>query len=150
MKEDIKYETVLVEDFVFEKVKKNDVKINIPQSPLFYQAFNYRIVIGLFPQLNMDDVNKVDSIKIIRIDSEGITQSYIYAEASSLSMLLMKFKSDNSKTADDRLRATVVDYLMHYYGADTISQEKFLEKYNEKLNNLSEIINCKWNRILKK
>lgn len=131
-------EVLTVEGFVYEKVMKTDIKINIPQEPIFFQAFNHRVVTGLFPQFATWGDNKVWEIKIVQITSDEIFNTTVRTDARNLSETLSRFEIKN-KQRKDTIIEEVVRYLRDFYTDDRISKEIFMAKYNEKISGLNEI-----------
>ena len=134
-------EVLSVEGYVYEKVKKTDININIPQKPIYFQAFNHRVVTGLFPILATWERNQVYALKIVQITSEHIFTTTVYTDAKHLSEIISRFEIKN-KSRRDILIDEVVRYLKNFYTDDRITQKTFLDAYNDQLNEISDIIRC--------
>lgn len=121
-------EHILIEEYVYEKVKKNDVIINIPQEPIYFQEYNHRVIFGLFPQFATWGDNSVWEIQIIRISSDKIIKTFIRTSPRELSDMVSRFNVKN-KSEEDYLRDTVVRYLKDYFNNDRVQKKHFLDKY---------------------
>lgn len=121
---------VSVEEYVYEKIKKYDVIVNIPQEPIYYQKWNHRTIIGLFPQFATWSDNSVWEIQIIQITDKTIERTMVRTSPKDLSDLISRFVIKN-KTSEDNLKDEVVRYLRDYFTDDRVSKEVFVSKYNE-------------------
>ena len=130
---------VKVEQYVYEKVKKSDVEIQIPNEPIYFQAYNHRVVTGVFPQFAEWDNNKVWELQIVQITEKEITRAFVRTSPKELSDIISRFEIKN-KTKEDYLMDEVVRYLRDFFTDDRISKQTFVAKYNDKLSKLSEII----------
>jgi hypothetical protein len=83
---------VTIEKYVYEKVKKCDVVVNIPQEPIYFQEFNHRVIIGLFPQFATWDDNSVWKIQIVEITDKTIERTMIETSPKELSDLVSRFE----------------------------------------------------------
>jgi hypothetical protein len=120
---------IKVETYEFKRVKKTDVDVTIPTEPIFYQEYNCRVVIGIFPiYQSWDDTSKIWKLDIVRITNEDILIGHIHTTPTAfsdvLSRLDMKGKSSHASMIDD-----VVVRLVKYYESDRITETIFKEKY---------------------
>lgn len=129
---------VTVEEYVYEKVKKSDVVINIPQEPLYFQEYNHRVVIGLFPQRATWSDNSVYEIQVIQITEKTIESTFVRTSPQQLSDIILRFDIKN-KNQEDILKDRVVRCLKHPFADDRISREVFLLKYEQYLERVSGI-----------
>jgi len=129
---------VSIEEYVYEKVKRLDVIVNIPQEPIFFQEYNHRTIIGLFPQFTTWGDNSVWEIQIIKITDKIIQRTMIRTSIRELSDLVSRFEFKN-KSQEDYLKDRVVRYLKDFFTDDRVSKEVFLAKYNQYLRSVSDI-----------
>jgi len=129
---------VEVVQYVYEKVKKSDVIINIPQEPIYFQEYNHRIIIGLFPVFAdwKGGDNSLYAINVIKITNSVIQKTSVPIHAESLSRILSTLSVKN-KSEEDYLKDKVVIYLKDFFTDDRVSKEVFVAKYNSFLNELS-------------
>ena len=121
---------IQVEEFVYEKVKKTDSIINIPQVPMFFQEYNGDVVYGLFPKFATWANNELYEIVIIRIaDLTDLTITVLRTSPTSLSDEIAEFSLAN-RSRDALIRETVIRYLKDYYGSSQITKDRFMEIYN--------------------
>lgn len=130
---------IKVEEFVYEKVHKADIEISIPQEPIFFQEYNRRVLIGIFPQRATWGNNEIWELRIIEVTKEKIQNTFIRTNSDELSKIISNFGIKN-KSLEDYLQDKVVRYLKDYYGQDSVSKETFINGYQEQLNRLQEII----------
>jgi hypothetical protein len=130
---------VKVEQYVYEKVKKSDVEIQIPNEPIFFQAHNYRVVTGVFPQFAKWDNGRVWELQIVQVKEDEIVQAFVRTSPKELSDIISRFEIKN-KGRQDYLVDEVVRYLRDYFTDDRISKQTFVSKYNERLSKIAEII----------
>lgn len=129
---------VQVEEYVYEKVKKSDVTVKIPQEPIYYQEDNYRTVIGLFPQFATWLDYSVWEIQVVKITDKNIERTNIRTSTKELSEIISEFGFKN-KSNEDHLKDEIVGCLKDFYSVDRVSKEVFENKYNIYIKNLSEI-----------
>ena len=129
---------VTVEEYAYEKVKKSDVVINIPQEPLYFQEYNHRVVIGLFPQRATWSDNSVFEIQVIKITDKTIERTFIRTSSQELSDVISRFDIKN-KTQEESLQDKVVRYLKYPFADDRVSREVFLSKYERYLEEVSVV-----------
>lgn len=129
---------VNIEEYVYEKVKKSDVVINIPQEPIYFQEYNHRTIVGLFPQFATWSDNSVWEIQIIKITDKIIERTMVRTSPKELSDLVSRFEIKN-KTSEDYLQDKVVRYLKDFFTDNRVSQEVFVAKYNEYLRKVSDV-----------
>jgi len=134
-----KEEILLITDYVYERVKKSDIEIKIPKTPIFFQEYNFRTVIGLFPQFATWSDNSVWEIQIIKITEKEINRTFIRTNASNLSDLISRVTL-TGKNSEELLREKVVFWLKNRYGDDIVSKETFIKKYEQINEKLSELI----------
>ena len=127
---------VSIEEYVYEKVKKSDVVVNIPQEPIYFQEYNHRTIVGLFPQFATWGDNSVWEIQIVKITDKTIEKTMIRTSPKELSDLVSSFEIKN-KTQEDYLQDKVVRYLKDFFTDDRVSKEVFVSKYNEYLRKVS-------------
>lgn len=129
---------VNVDVYGYEKVKKSDVVINIPQEPVYFQEYNHRTIIGLFPQFATWNDNSVWEIQIVKITDNTIEKAMVRTNAKELSDIIIR--SDiKPKSQEDYLREKVVRYLKDFFTDDRVSKEVFNAKYNEFLRKISVV-----------
>jgi len=129
---------VNVEEYVYEKVKKSDVVINIPQEPIYFQEYNHRTIIGLFPQFATWDDNSVWEIQIVEITDKTIERAMIRTNSRELSDTISRFDI-KGKSQEDYLKDKVVRYLKDFFTDDRVSKEVFSAKYNDFLRKVSDV-----------
>ena len=129
---------VNIEEYVYEKVKKSDVLINIPQEPIYFQEYNNRTVVGLFPQFRTWDDNSVWEIQIVKVTDRNIERTIIRTSPKELSDLVSRFDIKN-KSQEDYLKDEVIRYLKDFFKEDRFSKEIFIGKYNEYLRKVSAV-----------
>lgn len=129
---------VQVEEYVYEKVKKSDVVINIPQEPIYFQEHNHRIIIGLFPQFATWGDNSVWEIQIVKVTDKAIEKATVRTNAKVLSDTISRFDIKN-KSQEDYLKDKVVRYLKDFFTDDRVSKEVFSAKYNDFLRKVSDV-----------
>lgn len=133
--------TVSVEEYVYEKVKKSDVLINIPKEPIYFQEHNHKIVIGLFPQYNIwADVSTIYDIHIVKITNKTVEKATIRPDAIYLSYIISKFDV-KGKSQEDYLKDKAVKYLKDHFTEDRISKEVFIANYEDTCKQFSSLIN---------
>lgn len=121
-------EHILIEEYVYQKVKKSGVVINIPQEPIYFQEYNHRVIIGLFPQFAHWSDNSVWEIQIIRISDDKIIRTFIRTSPKELSDMVSRFDVKN-KSEEDFIKDKVVTYLKDWFNLDRVSKETFVNKY---------------------
>ena len=131
---------IKVETYEFTKVKKGDVDVTIPTEPIFYQIYNSRVVIGVFPiYQTWDDPSIIWKLDIVSITDKEIITGSIHTTPTAfsdvLSRLDMKGKSREATMIDD-----VVVRLEKYYDSDRISADIFKEKYRRLKTKIEELI----------
>lgn len=129
---------VNVEEYVYEKVKKSDVVINIPQEPIYFQEYNHRTIIGLFPQFATWSDNSVWEIQIVKITDKTIERTMVRTSPKELSDLVSMFEI-KGKSQEDYLKDKVVRYLKDFFTDDRVSKEVFSAKYNDFLRKVSDV-----------
>ncbi len=129
---------VSIEEYVYEKVKKSDVVVNIPQEPIYFQEYNHRTIVGLFPQFATWSDNSVWEIQIVKITDKTIERTMVRTSPKELSDLVSRFEIKN-KTSEDYLQDKVVRYLKDFFTDDRVSKEIFVAKYNEYLRKVSDV-----------
>ena len=131
--------SIEVTEYVYEKVKKEDIKINIPMEPVFYQQHNHRIIIGLFPQYtNWMPEEHIWEIQIVKITNKSIIRTMIRSAAQELSHLLSI--NGNKMDDEDALRCEVVDILKNFFTEDRVEEKIFIAKFRAFLENVDIII----------
>lgn len=130
--------SVNVEEYVYEKVKKSDVVINIPQEPIYFQEYNHRTIIGLFPQFATWDDNSVWEIQIVKITDKTIEKTMVRTNTKDLSDTISRFDI-KGKSQEDYLKDKVVRYLKDFFNDDRVSKDVFNAKYNEFLRKISDV-----------
>ena len=129
---------VQVEEYVYEKIKKSDVVVNIPQEPIYFQEYNHRVIIGLFPQFATWDDNSVWEIQVVEITDKTIQKTMVRTNVKELSDTISRFNIKN-KSTEDYLRDKVVRYLKDFFTEDRVSKDVFISKYNEFLRKFSDV-----------
>lgn len=129
---------VNIEEYVYEKVKKSDVVVNIPQEPIYFQEYNHRTIVGLFPQFATWSDNSVWEIQIVEITDKTIERTMVRTSPKELSDLVSRFEIKN-KTSEDYLQDKVVRYLKDFFTDDRVSKEVFVAKYNKYLRKVSDV-----------
>ena len=128
-----------VEEYVYKKVKKTNVRVEIPQEPIYFQEHNQRIIVGVFPQYAAWNNNLIWRLRAVQVNENGLTCVTIDIDHQHLSNVVSRFDETN-KTIERHLIDKVVKYLKDFYTKDRVSKEVFLAKYSEKILNLNEII----------
>src|SRR5574343_481785 len=102
-----KFDTVLVKEYVYKKVEKSDVAINIPHEPIFFQAWNCRDVTGIFPnyspnfKTNIPELHCLDVIEISDdISDNRIIKISIGVHQSNLSDIVSRFDLKGKSETD--------------------------------------------------
>lgn len=139
-KEDLSVTSINVEEYVYERVKKSDVVINIPQEPIYFQEYNRRVIIGLFPEFATWGDNSVWQIQIVKITGENIERTYIRTNSKELSDIISRFEYKN-KSSEDHLKDKVVRYLKDYFARDMVNKEVFTSHFKSYMNGVAEIAN---------
>lgn len=134
--------TIKVEKYVFEKVKKSDVPINIPLEPLYFEEYNRRRVIGLFPQF-LPYHERPYELKIVCITDTAIITTYLRTSSESLPFNICRLEEDKNKTQEEFLQDKVVRYLMDFFGQDVVTENEFKQKYYELTDSLLSITGIK-------
>jgi hypothetical protein len=129
-----------VEEYVYEKIKKNDSIVNIPQEPIFYQECNHRVIVGLFPQFATWGDNSVWEIQIVEVTDSNIRRTFIRTNKEDLSNRISRF-NDKNKTEEERLKDDVVQYLQTNLTEDRVNKRTFVAKYNSILMKITELFN---------
>lgn len=131
---------VNIEEYVYQKVKKMDVPIVIPHLPIFFQEYNHRTIIGIFPQFATWSDNSICELQIVKISEKSIQKTSIRTSSKELSDIVQRFDHTN-KSAEELLKDKVVRYLKDFYLDDRVSKPIFVAKYEKYLKDISEIIN---------
>lgn len=123
--------TLKVQKYEFEKVLKDNVEVNIPEEPIFTQAWNHRVITGIFP-IKADWENgdgKVWRLYIVRIaEYENIQTALMDVNPKALADLFLMEEVKN-KCKEDALKLEVLDYLTRYYNEDRVSENVFKNKF---------------------
>lgn len=135
---------ILIEEYRYEKVKKTDVAINIPQEPIYFQEHNHRVIIGLFPQFATWGDKSVWEIKIIQLSDKKITSTFIRTSEIELSDMVSQFDFKN-KSEEDYLKDKAVRYLKDFFTQDRVYKSIFVNKYESILNDLNLMMGYKSN-----
>lgn len=133
---------VTVEEYRYEKVKKTDVVVNIPQEPIFFHEWNHRTIVGLFPEFSdfKGGDGSVWKINIVEINEKSIERTSLNISSNELSDLISRYGLKNAKSTEDVLRDKVITYLKDFYTNDRVSRKVFDDKYNYFTRNLNKII----------
>ena len=127
-----------VESYVYEKVKKTDVEINIPQEPVYFQEHNHRVVVGLFPKYSTwQEGNPVWKIDVVEVTDKTIQRAVLRISERNLSDIISRFDY-KGKSQEDYLIDKAVMYLKDRFTDDRISAETFHNKYVRFLRKISE------------
>ena len=125
------------EMFVYEQVKKSDVVINIPTKPIFFQEWNYRVVVGLFPTFNEYSGHRLWKMDVIKIADKQLERTSFGLNPHELTDILSgKFKGQEGH----ELKVKAVNYLKNFFTDDRITKDSFMKSYGNFLNDISIII----------
>lgn len=131
---------IKVETYEFTKVKKTDVEVTIPTEPIFYQEYNCRVVIGVFPiYQSWDDTTKIWKLDIIRITNDDILTGSIHTTPTAFSDVLSRLDM-KGKSRQDSMIGDVVVRLEKYYDSDRIPENIFKEKYRVFKTKIEELL----------
>jgi hypothetical protein len=135
-------ETKIIEvgAWVYEKVKKLDIAIHIPQTPIYFQEQNHRAIIGIFPNFAFWSDNSVCGLQIIKITNNIILKSYMSVLKIELSDQLNRIDI-KGKSQEEYLQDSVLNYLKDFYTQDRVSKEIFVDRYNQYIQKIAEIAN---------
>ncbi|HLO91545.1 MAG TPA: hypothetical protein VK172_10315 [Lentimicrobium sp.] len=132
-----------VSKYEYEKVMKDDVKINIPEEPYYYQDDNYRTVIGLFPKF-YDPQKKFQHIEIIEITNDRILRASFVCTPQYLTDVISVF-GVKGRSDSDYLVQRVIEYLMSDdYGIYTIPEPNFYQKLQDYIRNINSELQLKF------
>ena len=130
---------IKVEEYGFQKVLKNDIEIEIPDEPMFYQEWNYRTIIGLFPQRATWSDNSVCALEVIKITDIEIRRTHITTASKALSDAIGRFPIQN-KDPNDILKEEVIRHLKDFSDEGIITKEEFISAYDKAINKLNKLI----------
>lgn len=137
---------IKISTYVYEKVPKHDVEVNIPTEPIYYQNHNHKTIVALIPKFADWDDNRVYGLKILSINANftsfKIINSELDVSPQTISNILATV-DHKPKSDKDYLNYEVVDYLIKHYGVDTITEEDFIRRYNTIIECLDHFINLK-------
>lgn len=124
------FQTINVEEYRYEKVKKSDVKISIPTEPIYYEYFNHRVIVGIFPEFDSREEYK-DNIILLNIvkisETDQIVRATLYV--SDIESVISTIGMKKSMTAEEALREDVVTYLKRGASDNVSSREYFVAKF---------------------
>lgn len=131
-----------VQKYVYEKVLKEDVKVNIPEEPIFFQEYNHRVIIGIFPQRAKWDDNRIYELKVVQVQKDYIDIAALSVEPKTLSNQLMHMDVQGKSKAD-LLKDKALRYLIDFYKDDRVRQSHFEALYEKVVNEISGFLNPK-------
>lgn len=132
------FSEILVEEYVYRKVLVDSVKVKIPRKPIFYHKWNVKIVVGIFPRF-YPDTNEVYELRIMEIESSKITTTFVRTNPRVIEDIIL-YRNAKNKISEDRLIEEVVLYLKDSKTQNPIDSDIFYAKYNQVINNFSEIV----------
>lgn len=133
--------TILFDTYEYKRVLVENSSIEIPTEPTFYDKFNHRVEVGLFPQITNHGGIEYISINIIEITDDNLFRCRLEVSPLEFSIILSRSNVTN-KSKDDILRLEVIEVLRGA-SADKSDRNHFEEKYNEWIERSSAIIFAK-------
>lgn len=132
---------IKVEHYLFEKVKKGDLPVNIPLEPIYFEEYNRRRIVGLFPQFIEGETNPYE-LKIVSITDKEILTTYLRTGIENISNTISMLGNDN-KTQEELLRDKVVRYLMNFFEENMVAEGEFKQKYYTLTESILKFTNLK-------
>jgi len=129
--------TIEVKQYVLERVLKTNVEFHIPEKPIYFQEWNQRIVIGIFPQKAVWDNNKVFELRIVQFSDGIILTTKLNISEACISGILA-WKKEKNKSVVDILNEKVVFYLLNPTQDDQMSAEAFTKVLNSQICKLTD------------
>jgi hypothetical protein len=114
---------VSVEHYVYEKVKKFDVILAIPQEPIYFQEYNHRVVIGIFPQFATWSDNSVTELQIVEITDKKLLRTSLPVTSEALSKTILRLEVIKTKIYEDVLQEKVINYLKGLFPENRITKD---------------------------
>lgn len=125
-----------VQKYVYEKVLKEDVVVNIPEEAIFFQEHNHRVIIGIFPQRAEWDNNRIYELKVVQVKKDSIEIVSLSVEPKTLSNQLLHMDV-KGKSSSDFLKDKALRYLIDFYKDDRVRQSYFEGAYEKIVNEIS-------------
>jgi len=136
---------ILVSEYVYEKVLKENVSINIPESPLYIQEYNCRVLIAIIPEYATWDDSGIYQLKIVEVVSgEEIRRTEIRLSNNNISDIVSRLNKKEHKSGEERLQDKVIRYLKDYYLDDQISEKRFIDGYHVTINKFNQYLDYKF------
>lgn len=122
------------------KYNKNEERlVNIPQEFIGFQKFNYRVIIGIFPQKAEWCEEGIYELKIIKIEKNTIIRTNLSVNVHTLQHTI-DCLGKLGQSEEDRLKGEVVNYLINYFKEDQVSKDLFISIFNKSFDELNQII----------
>ena len=125
-----------VDIYQLKKVLKENIELELPLEKFFYQKFNYRIIIGVFPMFVDDDLFEY---KIIKITDESIINCELNVSANNLSQLFLNLEMRDTTQVQKLLNEVVL--VLKNKTVDYISEQTFINYYKEHLQKFKDVLN---------
>lgn len=131
---------VNVDIYQLKKVLQENIDLELPLEKFFYQKFNYRSIIGVFPVFVDDDLYEY---KIIKITDESIINCELNVSPNNLSQHFLNLNLESRNNTQNEKLLNEVLLVLKNKNADYISEETFKKYYNEYNQKLKDILNFK-------
>lgn len=131
----IKNKIIKFSGYVMERVKKDDISINIPEESYFFQRFNHKEIIGIFPQFATWEGGdgSVWELQIVQVSENNILKTALRTHPERLSHEFSRMHLEG-RSKEDILKCVVIDHLKNFFRDDCVSFQTFINKV-EQLNN---------------
>lgn len=121
----------------YVKQVENNIKIDIPESPIAWQEHNYSVIYGIFPKLSTwEEVPQIYALNIIKIYGNNIESVYISLDKRRIEFIL---SVNNNKDESISIERHFFDYIMNFPGENSITIETFKEKFESCVNEIRNI-----------
>jgi len=131
---------IKVQQYVYERVLKNNVEISIPQEPVYIQEEHGHYLTAIFPQKEDWDggSGNVWEIQIVEVSNTRILRTYIRTDEHTLSDIVSRFEY-KGKSSEEHLQDKIVRFLldndMEYVTTKAVFENGFERRVKE-LNDL--------------
>ena len=131
-----------IQQYVYEKVLKNDVEIAIPQEPVYLQEEHGHYLTAIFPQKEdwEGGSNEVWEITIIEVSDKRILSTYIRTNEDTLSSIVSRFDS-KGKSSEEHLQDKVVRFLLDNDMEYMTTKAIFDSGFERRVKEMKDIIN---------
>ena len=125
---------ISIHKYEYVKTLKEDIKITIPEEPFAYvYCRDYILVVPTKYK------GELYSLEIIRVEldfSANIQKATMLVDKSNIEHLLLDIKN---RPTEEKLKIEVLDYIMRWFGNDSVPIEKFMNEYKQVLEKYNEI-----------